>query len=81
MAEPERERHCAHESSKSSHHNRAKPLETSFVNGFSQTQAFVDSFQREIDYQDSVLLNYTEQKKQSDDAVEGQARSKNPKRE
>src|SRR6266699_1929715 len=81
VPEPKGERHCAHESSEGRHHDRAKTLEAGFVNGISQTQSLINSFQREIDHQDSVLLDYAEQKKQSDDAIEGQARSKNPQGE
>src|SRR5438552_5434197 len=71
VAEPKSKRNGTHKSGESRHHDGTKTLKACFMNCVSQTQSLIDSFQGEIDYQDSILLDYAQQKKQSDDAVKG----------
>src|SRR5205814_8354769 len=73
VTKPERKRHRAHERSERGHHDGPKALQAGFVNRLSQTQSFVDSFQRKIDHKDSILLHDAEQKKQTNDAIKRQA--------
>src|SRR6266542_2867397 len=81
VSETEGKGHSAHESGEGRHHDGSETLEAGFMNCLSQTQSFVDSFEREINDKDSVLFHDTEQQEKADDAVEGQGRSKSPEGE
>src|SRR5206468_2476271 len=57
LAEPKRNRYCAHERGKRGHHDGAKSFHAGFVNGRAEVPAFVDSLQGKINNHDPVLLH------------------------